>query len=135
VSISLSVLAFRTWSFSPPARGFLHVSDHGLDTRVVRVDEQSERAGLGNQLGKQLEPLGHQLQAADGEARQVAAWPGETGDQAELDRVGADGNWPTSLRLPFHSNRFTASTSSEPSGSIAERSAARAGRRKNRGHS
>ena len=36
------------------ARGFLHVSDHGLGIRIVRVHEQGDHPGLGNQLGQQL---------------------------------------------------------------------------------
>jgi len=42
---------------------------------------------LGNQLRKQIEPLGHQLDGEVAEAREVAARPGETGDETRLDRV------------------------------------------------
>ena len=69
------------------ARRFLHVSHHALGIRIVRVHEQGDHPGLGNQLGKQLKPLGHQLDGEDADAREVAARPGETGDQAGLDRV------------------------------------------------
>jgi hypothetical protein len=44
---------------------------------------------LGNQLGKQLEPLGHQLADEDAEAREVAARSGETGGPARRHRVAA----------------------------------------------
>ena len=64
------------------ARRFLHVSDDALGIRIVRVHQQGDHPGLGNQLGQQLEPLGHQLDGDDAEAREVAARPGETGDQA-----------------------------------------------------
>jgi hypothetical protein len=50
--------------------------------RIVRVHEQSDPGGLGTQLGKQLEPLGHQLEGEDADARQVATRPGEVGNQA-----------------------------------------------------
>ena len=63
------------------ARRFLHVSDDALGIRIVRVHEQGDHLGLGNQLGQQLEPLRHQLDGEDAEAREVAARPGETGDQ------------------------------------------------------
>src|SRR6266702_1342206 len=72
------------------ARRFLHVSYYALyalGIRIVRVDEQGDHLGLGNQLGKQLEPLGRQLAGEDADAREVAARPGETGDQAVRDRV------------------------------------------------
>ena len=71
------------------ARRFLHVSDDALGSRIVRVHQQGDHPGLGNQLGQQLEPLGHQLGGEDADAREVAARPGETGDQADRDRVAA----------------------------------------------
>ena len=52
-----------------------------------RVHEQSDHLGLGNQLGKQLEPLRHQLDGKEADACKVAARPGETGDKAGCDRV------------------------------------------------
>ena len=64
------------------ARRFLHIWIMGLGCRIVRVHEQGNHLGLGNQLGQQLEPLGRQLDDDVGEAREVAAGPGETGDQA-----------------------------------------------------
>ena len=69
------------------ARRFLHDWDHGLGIRIVRVHEEGDHPGLGNQLGKQLEPLGHQLGGDVAEAREVAARSGETGDEAHPDRV------------------------------------------------
>ena len=69
------------------ARRFLHVSYHGLGFRVVRVHQQGDHLGLGNQLAKQFEPLGRQLVEEDAETRNVAAGPGEIGDQAGPDRI------------------------------------------------
>jgi hypothetical protein len=46
---------------SLPAGRFLHLSNDALGIRVVRVYEQGHHPGLGDQLGQQLEPLGHQL--------------------------------------------------------------------------
>src|SRR5215469_17289315 len=40
------------------ARRLLHVLYHALGTRTVRVREQGGYAGLGNQIGQQLESLG-----------------------------------------------------------------------------
>ena len=40
-------------------------------------------------LGQQLEPLRYQVDGEEAEACQVAAGPGETGDQAEFDRVAS----------------------------------------------
>ena len=77
--------AFRIWSCTPFARAASCTSrDDALGTRIVRVHEQGDHPGLGNQLGQQLEPLGHQLGGQDADAREVAARPGETGDQARL---------------------------------------------------
>jgi hypothetical protein len=52
-------LAFRgglqDWELHPlRVRRFLHVSDHGLGIRIVRVHEEGDHLGLGNQLGEQL---------------------------------------------------------------------------------
>jgi len=41
-------------------------------------------------LGQQLEPLRYQVDGEEAEACQVAAGPGETGDQAGCDRGDAD---------------------------------------------
>jgi len=59
-------------------------------TRIVRVHQQRDHSGLGNQLGKQLEPLRIQLGGEHAHARDVATRPRETGDEAQPDRVGAD---------------------------------------------
>ena len=61
-------------------RRFLYVPDDALGDRIVRVHEQGDHAGLGNQLGKQLEPLGIQFGGEDAHAGDVAARPGKTGD-------------------------------------------------------
>jgi hypothetical protein len=63
-------------------RRFPHVSDDAFGIRIVRVHQQGDHPGLGNQLGKQLEPFGHQLACHAGDAREVAAWPGEAADEA-----------------------------------------------------
>jgi hypothetical protein len=42
-------------------RRSLHVSNDALRIWIVRVHEQGDNADLGNQLGKQLEPLGAEL--------------------------------------------------------------------------
>src|SRR6516225_4296814 len=54
---------------------------------VIRVHEQGNNFGLGNQLRQQLEPLGVQLGSAVAEPGEVATGPGETGDQAGRDRI------------------------------------------------
>jgi hypothetical protein len=68
---------------------FQHVSHHALGIRIVRVHQQGDHAGMGNRLGKELWPLGHQLDCHDADAGEVAAGPGETGDEAVLNRVAA----------------------------------------------
>ena len=73
------------------ARRFLHVSDKALGSRIVRVHEQGDYPGLGDQLGEQFEPLGRQLGCHGAEAREVAARLRETGNEAERDRVADAG--------------------------------------------
>ena len=51
------------------ARRLLHVSHRCARHRIVRVHEQGDHLGLGNQLGQQLEPLGHQLDVEHADAR------------------------------------------------------------------
>src|SRR4029077_18515973 len=59
-----------------PSR-LLRVLDCELSNRIVRVLQEGDHLGPGNQLGNHLDPLGGQIEAAD--AGKVAAWPGETG--------------------------------------------------------
>jgi hypothetical protein len=40
------------------SRRFLCLSHYGLDSRIVRVHEQGDHPGLGNQLPQQFKPLG-----------------------------------------------------------------------------
>ena len=65
----------------------VHVSDDGLGIRIARVHQEGDHPGLRNQLGQQLELLGRQFDGEGAEAREVAARPGDTGDQAVPDRV------------------------------------------------
>jgi len=69
----------------------LHFSRRALGRRIVWVREQGDHPRLGNQLGKQLKQLGCQIGGDVAEARQVAAWPGETGHETNPDRI-ADGS-------------------------------------------
>jgi hypothetical protein len=72
---------------APYAHRFLHVSDGELVGRAVRVHQQGNDPGLGNQLREQFEPLGRYVTDEKAEAGQVAARPGKTGDEANCDRV------------------------------------------------
>src|SRR6266566_4469433 len=63
-------------------RHILHVSNDALGTWTVRVHEQGDHLGVGNQLGKQLEPLGRKpVRLPPGRAR-VATSPAPTGSAA-----------------------------------------------------
>ena len=90
VELALSIGPQDEELHSLRARRFLHRSDLALGSRVVRVHEQGKQADLGNQLEKQFEPLGYQLDPHQADPREISAWPGDTGDQAVLGRVGAD---------------------------------------------
>jgi hypothetical protein len=62
------------------ARSVLTVSHDALGILIGRVHQQDKSAGLGNQLGKQLKPLGHQFNVEKADTGEVAARPGEAGD-------------------------------------------------------
>ena len=73
-------------------RGLLYGLNHLLHALgpCVGVHKQSDRSGLRNQLGQQLDPLGHQLGCQDTDACKVAFRPRETGDQAFPNWVAGD---------------------------------------------
>jgi putative transposase len=56
-----------------------------------RIDEHGDPGGSWYQLTQELRPLYHQLTRQEIDASHVAARVGEAGDQAEADRVSADG--------------------------------------------
>jgi hypothetical protein len=66
---------------------FPRLSRKALVSRIGRVHQQGDDPCLGRQLGQQFEPLGCQLVGDVADARNIAAQPGETGDQAGRDRV------------------------------------------------
>src|SRR5438477_12805244 len=73
--------------YSLRARRFLHDLNVALHTRTARIHEYGDDLGLRYQLRQQLKPLRHQLDYHVAEACDVAARPGETGDQALSDRI------------------------------------------------
>ena len=69
----------------------LHVGHLGRDIRISRVDQESDRPHLRQQLAQQLEPLrGHGI-AQPADPRHVSARTIKAGHQAELHRVAAGG--------------------------------------------
>ncbi len=73
-------------------RRFLDLAHVVLGIRIVGVHEQGDQPGLGNQLGKQLEPLGCQVASEGADAGDVAARAGETGIETAQDRVADEGD-------------------------------------------
>src|SRR5262249_10111524 len=57
--------------------------------RIGRIDEHSNTNGPGHQLTQEFEPLCDHLDPENIDSRQVAARPGEAGDETKLDRVVA----------------------------------------------
>src|SRR6188768_2911041 len=49
--------------------------------------EVGDCLGLGNQLAQQIKPLAREVSGNSGHARDVAAWPVQTGGKAVLHRV------------------------------------------------
>jgi hypothetical protein len=76
-------------------RRFLHGSYQAPRSRNGPVHEQGDHPGLGNQLGQKLEPFGIHHGSEEADACEVAARPGETGDQTLPDRVvaGDEDDW------------------------------------------
>ena len=58
--------------------------------KIHRLGQQSDGAGLGNQLGQALDPLGCQLDAHAADAGEIATRPGKTGDKTAFDRIDTD---------------------------------------------
>src|SRR5260370_41583790 len=58
------------------------------ETRLGRVDEQTDDGRWGHQLMQQLEPLRLYLRVQRSYACDVAARSREAGDQSKLDRIG-----------------------------------------------
>jgi len=54
---------------------------------IGRIDEQRNRGRRRTELMQQLKPLRHQLHIQSGDAGEIAAWPSEARDQAELHRI------------------------------------------------
>ena len=57
---------------------------------LPRINEQGDHAVLGYELGQQLESLGVKFALNEADSREVSVRPGETGDEACLDRVATD---------------------------------------------
>jgi hypothetical protein len=69
-------------------RGRLHVALRPfIDRASRRVDEHGDPSCARHEFAQQFQPLCSQLAAEEINARQVAAWPGETGDKTTSDRV------------------------------------------------
>ena len=89
--ISRPVLALRTWICSPMARAAASTSLTVISAvGIGRIDEHGDASGCGHQLTQKLQPLCRQLADEKIDACQVAARPGEAGDQTKPDRVVAD---------------------------------------------
>src|SRR5947209_6641864 len=68
----------------------LYLLNDTLGSRVVRVHQQGDHPSPRNQLRKQLKPLSRQPLVAElADPREVAARPGEAGDQPVRDRIAA----------------------------------------------
>src|SRR5262245_52043412 len=68
--------------------GFLRFSEGSLGARSIRrIDKHGNTNGLGDQIMKEPQPLGHHLPAEKIDASHVASGPGKAGDQTKLDRI------------------------------------------------
>src|SRR5262245_19698679 len=69
----------------------LHISRKGLGTGIVRVDEEPNDVGRGDELMQQLQPLWSDFYTQAGSAGDIAARPVKACHQAELHRIEAGG--------------------------------------------
>src|SRR3954452_24248604 len=88
ISVSVLVLEDRELHSLRSCR-LLHVVNDTLGTRAVRVHQQGDPPSLRNQLRQQLKPLSRHLAGEHEDPSEVAARPGEAGDQPVSDRVAA----------------------------------------------
>ena len=73
------------------ASGRFHVSQRSLGVRgIARIDEHSHASGSRYQFTQKFQPFCRQLADEKIDARQVAARPGEAGDETKPDRVFGD---------------------------------------------
>ena len=82
--------------YAQPAAGLLRrvpLQDHG---GVRRIPEHGHTREPGHELGEQLEPFRAELRGQNRQARDVAAWPRQAGDEARPNRIATgrhdDGN-------------------------------------------
>src|SRR6516165_7723697 len=69
------------------ARSHFNVSQRRLGSCIGRVDEHGHTNGPGHELMQKLQPLCRQLNYEKIDSCQVAAWPRETGNKTQFDRV------------------------------------------------
>ena len=68
---------------------YLRVEHHALSIRVVRVHQEGDGPGVGQQLRQQVKPLGHELDVEDADPRKVASRSGQAFDQASCYWIAA----------------------------------------------
>src|SRR5215472_2842007 len=92
VSISPIVPAFKIWSLQPQrGRRLARVSRNRIGIWVVRIYQHGGDGHVGKELMDQAEPFLSQVGGKKVHAGNIAARPIETGDQAELNRIGTIG--------------------------------------------
>ena len=57
---------------------------------IARIDQHGNPNGFGHQIVQEPQPLGRNLLGEEIDAGRVAARPGKTGDETQLDRVFGD---------------------------------------------
>ena len=66
------------------------IFDEGLGSRGIRIYQRTKTSRSGKKLTQQAKSLCHQFAHERVHAGGVAAWPIETGDETEFDRVVTD---------------------------------------------
>ena len=83
-SISSFAATFTTSSRNPLSPAACCASRPAPSRLELRIYQQGDHLRLGDQFGRQLDSLSNQFEAEDADAGDVAAGPGETGNQAVL---------------------------------------------------
>src|SRR6516162_6964398 len=74
---------------TPDAGRRLQLSCLNVAAREGRIDERGDGARIGKQLVQQLQSLATELGVQRGDAGEVATGLVQTGNEADLDRIGA----------------------------------------------
>jgi hypothetical protein len=90
INFSLSAGIQNTDPPAKHARGGVQVSRLDFSIRIGRIDERGNQRGCGNQLHDHFQTFCDQFSGAPSDARDIATWPVQAGDETQFDRIATD---------------------------------------------